>query len=533
MKKVLALVLALVMILSLAACGGASQTETPKPPVADTPATPDAPATPEAPATPNVPELKGPGNVTLKRLGQSTSFDPNTDIGAQILEEVTGYHAEYYKLPSENADEKLLMELAGGSDYDAVNVNVDQYRTLVAQGALQPLDDLLEVYGQNILNAGHSEAVWDALRGDDGHIYGVPYVYPHPYEIATFMVVRMDLLKAAGIEEVPTTIDEFYNMLVTLKNFYGDEYIIFAGPFKPSSEGNESWVVPKTIASAFGIYNDWMVDENGKVIYQTEHENFDDMINFFSKLQAEGLVDPDWALNTEATLIEKFSSGRAIVAAASRGMVSNSAETLTATTEVTWDDIGYINALKGADGTCKYLSTEAINYVTGIPKTSKNAADVVNWWNIRVAEQLYINIGEEGIHYTLDEKGEIDPINPIFADERGSSYYYLDVTSTEFMNQWPARVRKSAGQWHAFGAVTMNAPDYIEFMPNTFAYMPAIGSFTTYNGTLFGDLQDFILQVMAGTRSIDDLATFKSDWANAGGEDVRADLQGWYDEFYG
>ena len=89
------------------------------------------------------------------------------------------------------------------------------------------------------------------------------------------------------------------------------------------------------------------------VIYQTEHENFDDMINFFSKLQAEGLVDPDWALNTEATLIEKFSSGRAIVAAASRGMVSNSAETLTATTEVTWDDIGYINALKGADGTCK------------------------------------------------------------------------------------------------------------------------------------------------------------------------------------
>ena len=85
--------------------------------------------------------------------------------------------------------------------------------TLLAQGALQPLDDLLEVYGQAILNAGHEPVIWDALRGDDGHIYGVPYMYPHPEEIAAFMTARMDLLRAAGIEEVPTTIDEFYNMI--------------------------------------------------------------------------------------------------------------------------------------------------------------------------------------------------------------------------------------------------------------------------------------------------------------------------------
>ena len=530
MKKVFALILALVMLLSLAACGGAPAEE-PKAPEApvDTPVV----DTPAEPAAPEVPALKGPGNVTLKRLGYNVAWDPNTDINAQVLEEVTGYHVEYYKLPAENADEKLLMEISGGGNYDCVNVTVNQFRTLLAQGALMPLDDLLEVYGQNIVNAGHEEAVWEALRGDDGHIYAVPYMYPHPAEIAAFMTARLDLLRAAGIEEIPTDIDGFYNMLVTLKEFYGDEYIIFAGPYTPSSEGNENWVIPKTIACAFGIYNDWMVTDDGKVIYMSEHENFDDMIAFFSKLQSEGLLDPDWALNTDASLLEKFTSGKSIITCGNRTLVSRGTEALFAATGIGWDDIGYVNALKGPDGTCDYMSTNAFNFVSCIPKSSQNAADVMNWWNIRIKEQLLINIGVEGVHYTLDEKGEINPINPIFADERGNSYYFNDVTSPEFQYQWPARVRKSAGQWHAFSAVTMNAPDYIEFIPNTFAFMPAKESYSTYNAGLFNSLNDFILQVMAGTRTIDDLATYQSDWANSNGEDVRTDLQTWYDEFYG
>ena len=36
----------------------------------------------------DVPELKGPGNVTLKRLGYNVAFDPNTDGVAKLTEEV-------------------------------------------------------------------------------------------------------------------------------------------------------------------------------------------------------------------------------------------------------------------------------------------------------------------------------------------------------------------------------------------------------------------------------------------------------------
>ncbi len=139
------------------------------------------------------------------------------------------------------------MDVAGGTDYDVVNVNVNQWRTLMAQGALMPLNDLLDAYGKDIL-AGNNETTWKALSDEAGNIYGVPYMYPHSQEIASFMACRWDLMQAAGIEKLPETIDEFYNCLVTLKEFYGDEYIVFSGPCPP--RGNENWVIPKTIACA-------------------------------------------------------------------------------------------------------------------------------------------------------------------------------------------------------------------------------------------------------------------------------------------
>ena len=476
-------------------------------------------------------ELKGPGNVTIRRLGYNVAFDPNEDIGGKVIEQATGYHAEYSMLPAENADEKLLVE-AGSGNYDVLNVNVNQWRTLVSQGALMPLNDLLETYGQDILK-GNTETVWSALTADDGNIYGVPYMYPHSQEIAMFMIARLDLMKAAGIEEIPTTIDEFYNCLVTLKEYYGDEYIILAGPFLPSSEGNENWVIPKTIACAFGIYNDWMVnEETGEVYYMTEAEGFPAMVEFLTKLYNEGLIDPDWANNTESALKEKFTSGKAIITCGNRALSDFCSAALIESTDVEWDDLGYISALKGEDGLCKYQSTEAFNFISCIPRKCEIAPDVMNWFNLRVQNQLFIAIGEEGVHFTYDDEGQINPINPIFAEERGSSYWYMDVTNAEeFQFEWPSRVRKSEGQWHAFSRVTMNADTSI-FVPNYFAFMPAAENYTTYNTALFNDLQDYIVQVLSGTRTIDDLDTFMSDWEINGGNDVRDELQAWYNEFF-
>ena len=475
--------------------------------------------------------LKGPGNVTLKRLGYNAGFDVNTNYMVPVMKEITGYDVEYFALPAQNADEKLLMEVASGKDYDIVNLSVDQWRTLVSNGALMPLNDLLEEYGQDILKS-NTDDVWNALSDENGNIYGVPYMYPYDTEVNNFMVVRMDLLRKAGIEELPKTLDEFYNMLVTLKKYYGDDYIILAGPYKNAANGSNSLIFPQVISSAFGIYNDWMVDEDGKVFYISEHENFDDMISFLAKCASEGLFDPDWAANTTSSVTEKFASGRAIIACADRNLVQACIPALMTSNGLEEDDFGFIQPLEGADGTCMYLKSENIGKISSILKNSKNAADAINWINLKVQNQLYINIGVEGVHFTYDSDGSINPINPIFADERGDSFYYIDATDSEaFKVQWPSRIRKSAAQWLAFYNVTIKTNEERPeiFVDNPFVFMPASENYAKYNTTLLNSINDFILQVMAGTRSVNDVSRYMNDWKNNGGELVRTDLQNYID----
>ena len=65
------------------------------------------------------------------------------------------------------------------------------------------------------------------------------------------------------------------------------------------------------------------------------------------------------------------------------------------------------------------------------------------------------------------------------------------------------------------------------------SFRPGTEKYAKYNTALFSSLNDYILQVLAGTRSLDDLAAFQSEWAVNGGEEVRTELQNWYTSFYG
>lgn len=530
MKKLLATILVSAMVVTcISGCSGSEKAET----AAQKEGTAAEETKGQAPEAAEVPALKGPGNVTIKRLGYNVAFDPNEDPCASVIEDTIGYEVEYFTLPAENANEKLVMEVAGGADYDVIQVSPAQYQTLLSQGALMPLNDLLETYGQDIL-AGVSEDTWRASSDDNGTIYAIPYKYPYAQEVQSFMVCRWDLCTAAGITEVPTTLEGFHEMLLKLKDYYGDEYIILSGPYRAASEGNGTWVFPKVISCAFGIYNDWMVDENGQVFYMTEHPNFQKMVEFLATLQSEGLLDPDWAANTSATVNEKFAGDKTIVSCTQRdglgrvlpGMLENG---------LTFDDFRYIAPLTGEDGTCVYMKTEAVNFFSVILKGNENAADVVNWINLKQQNQLYLNIGEEGVHFNYDEKGAIAPINPIFAEERGNSYWYIDSTNeAEFATEWPSRIRKSDAQWAGFSAVTITTNEERPeiFVDNPFAFKPGTEYYAKYNTALFSNLNDYILQIIAGTKSIDNLEDFNKDWAASGGAEVKQELQDWYSSFY-
>lgn len=530
MKKTMALLLA--AVLSLGCLSGCSSSDL------SSPSTGSGSADSSLSTDSNdVPELKGPGNVTLNVLRQNSSFDLNEAPEGAAIEEVTGYHVEYSALPAESATESLMLQVSSGDDYDMVSLTLEQFQTLSSQGALMPLNDLLEAYGPDIL-AGVSEDSWGAVTGTDGNIYGLPVRYPYSKEVSCFILCRMDLMREAGVDEVPTTIDEFYEALVKIKEHFGDEYIPFAGPLinvgaSNGTGGLQAFAISGSIASAFGIYNDWMVNDDGEVIYMTEAPGYADMVTFMNKLYTEGLLDPDYAVNTNTTLREKFSGEKAVMICANRGTVTSVTALMENNPDITWDDIGYIYALESASGEATYMQMDYLSNITAILRTSENAADCINFVNEKVKNQEYLTIGSEGVEWEKDEEGLYVPIQPAFTDNRTRADRYLDALDEEaYSYQWMARVRKSESNWYPFTHCALEAQEkrpYV-FHESEFGLMPPSENYSKYQASQFESLTDFTMQLIFGPKTLEnDLATFENDWKNNGGEEVRAELQAYID----
>ena len=472
-----------------------------------------------------------PEKPVIKILTGSSSYDMNTTVEAKAISEATGYTVEYHNLPASNASQALMLIMADKPEYDLIMTGRANFNNLKNNGALLPLNDYIDAIAPELWDC-IPEAAWAGVSDAEGNVYALPKLYTLPTEVASFMTVRMDLCEPAGITELPTTIDEFYTMLKTLKDFYGNEYIILSGPYVYGSVHKIR--IPWCISSAFGIYNDWMVDEDGKVIYMTEHENFDDMIQFLQKLYNEGILDTDWATNSYKSVDENMASGRAIIACGDRSFIMENFASLQEA-GVTIDDLEFIGALYGSDGTCTVMGTESYGSYSCIPvKNPENAADTIAFIAAKVEHQEFINIGEEGVHFEMGEDGYPIPINPKFTDERNKTPQYMNFADMDtFQVQFTCRLRKSDIMWKAYTNCSIKANEETPeiFVTPYFVYTDS-AAYAENNEVLITALNDYLAQVVVGLKSLDDVSTFYADWKNNLGEEVRAELQVWYDSQY-
>lgn len=134
-KKLLALVLALMMALSLVACGGSSSEKPAEEPAAETPAEEPAAETPEAPAEKQ--------DVSLRVWGA----EEDQALLAELVEGFKAQYADYANFDIQigtesesTAKDTVLTDIEAAADVFAF-AN-DQLADLVNAGALQPIDDL-------------------------------------------------------------------------------------------------------------------------------------------------------------------------------------------------------------------------------------------------------------------------------------------------------------------------------------------------------------------------------------------------------
>lgn len=298
MKKLFALLLAIVMVLSLVACGADT---TPDPTNApqqtqgnDTPDTPEVtePAAPQTNAERYPLESNGKTYTIANRMA-----NPNDREVYPLWEEITGVSIDWVEMTGD----VLSAAIAGGSMPDAIYISWGMDKNVVYEygsaGKFVNFMDYMEYMPnfQKMLEAyPHS---LDNFLNEDGTLYSLPSQGAGVGAPGNLLYVRMDMVEKANLT-LPTTIDEFKQFVYDMQDAYSDVEGFKALNFLMGGEwGYIEWngLMDNYFFPAFGTealqtgYD--IVD--GKIVLGCATEQYKRYLEFIAELYASGACEQD------------------------------------------------------------------------------------------------------------------------------------------------------------------------------------------------------------------------------------------------
>lgn len=190
-------------------------------------------------------------------------------------------------LTATNSEQVFNTMLASNELPDIINntkPNLDKYGM---QGALIPLNDLMDEYAPNYKKfLEENPDIRKAVTASDGNIYGIAMIGDG--EAAEGYFIRTDWLEKLNLE-VPKTVDDYYNVLKAFRendpngNNKKDEI-----PFIDRGKGRKTL----DLVSLFGAHIGWYLEDD-VVKYGPAQDEFKVAIANIAKWYAEGLIDPE------------------------------------------------------------------------------------------------------------------------------------------------------------------------------------------------------------------------------------------------
>ncbi|TXK78376.1 extracellular solute-binding protein [Paenibacillus sp. N3.4] len=458
----------------------------------------------------------------LKALMRWQKEDYNTYPISKVLEEKTGYKVTYDMLPVDKPEDKLNLLIASAEPYDMITANGEGgfkalYADYAKKGALVDLTPLIEKYGPNI-KASLSPESLEAVKVD-GKIYAIP---ARTIEFTgTSLMIRKDWLDKLGLQ-IPTTLDE---LTIVLKQFKDKD---------PGGNGDKN--VPMSIkgdvpmidniVGAFGLANGWnKVD--GKLVPRAMDPSFKEYLAYMADLYKQGLVDKEFAINKDATMKEKFTSGKAGIIPLHWADIPTIADAL----KKNYPDAqyAYIPALKGKNGKAGLAASSGFDRLTFIPKSSKHPEDAIKYINAKLEKDTFklMAIGEEGKHYTFKD-GAYSPILPIFNDERNNASNYLSGTDEKnYPIYWQARVRKDQRLFEGWQFLNQKQSAGVSF-PDPLGLAPYLPQYSKDNAQLSQLVTDYAIKVIVDGEQLSNIDAFISKFKSAGADASYKEVNDWY-----
>ena len=217
------------------------------------------------------------------------------------LAELTNVYLEG-EIVTQNAGEKFTLMFASSEypDISFAGCNDRQLRDAIDAGEIVALDELIDQYAPNwkaLLEDPDYAYVKSAITWPDGHIYSLPFINnSYGTKIRDMWMISSQWLKELEMD-MPTTTDEFYTYLKTLKEKAGtgtipENVIPFACVWNAYANGGV-WEVFNAFG-AFSGQNYIGVDVDSMKVYcSAVMPEMKAALDYLHKLYDEGLMSPD------------------------------------------------------------------------------------------------------------------------------------------------------------------------------------------------------------------------------------------------
>lgn len=473
--------------------------------------------------------------IELEVMANLNTVNPDSHLIAEMEEEL-GITLNFVAAPTGSSDDvrkAINLQFASGDVPDLIpSVKFPDYYTYAQQGLVAEIPvELIKSEAPEIANwiekNLYGESSWDYYKVD-GKNYVIPSIWTIGEKFLT-MAVREDWLNEVGITEMPETMDEMEQALVKIKeakNIY---------PLTGVTGGYKGGVYD-FIFGAYGLYPKSFTEKDGEVIYGLVQPEAKQALELANRWYEMGLIDPEFVINTEEKVREKWISEKAAVTTAAFYHAIPE--------EAYWGGVYHDKLLeKNPDAkTTVMIPPTGPNGERGVTqdnpivnagvclskeveKDQEKLKKYLQLCNYQLKEYKKLHIGKEGETYQYDQEGNSEWIPPYDQEEKREEYglgsasvavegfadYDIDFSlkPKKYQQVINDAISKATGKYDILGP----APRPV---------------YQKKQETLERIADQALVDFITGARDLSEFDAFVEEWNAAGGTEVLQEAQEYY-----
>lgn len=335
---------------------------------------------------------------------------------AKAITEATGVTLDVsYPVASQGDAKEDVALMIANDEYPDMIYAKGSATDLYQAGALIDMTDLIEKYGPNIKKMYGAEMEKLKWSQDDPGIYQLSYAGVNQKTLTTggSCQIQWAALKENDYK-YPKTLDEYEKMIKSYLAAHPktEDGLDMIGITMSASDWH--WMI--TLGNPAGLIADaspdngqWIIDDEYNVHYKHVTDEEKEYFKWLCRMYNEGILDPNFATQTDDDYIAKVASGRVVAITDAEWHYSQCEATLVADGKVEQTYVGLPVTLREdqVEKALLYQGT-TVGWGIGITKSCEDPVRAIKFLDYLCSDegQILYHWGIEGENYFLDDNGQ-------------------------------------------------------------------------------------------------------------------------------